>query len=179
MYNRSLPLLPMTNHGWICLWHLVSIIHQNIAILCQNWKWIHGLVHHWWGVPFSVQLTIALPLRCCKNDISIQYQDGGLSLPLHADIVKEIKRLVAEEGIERVEEMRPMLNQFVRLSMFRDRPLPPETNRRYFPSSTTIRNFIYRTRLELVWVEAPLFSISNWKFVPLSKIVPTCPSDTI
>ena len=77
-------------------------------------------------------------------------QDGGISLPIDDELVAEIKRLVTEEDILRVEDMKPLLNQFVRLSLFRGRPLPPDTNRRYYPTGNTIRNYIYRCRLDMM-----------------------------
>lgn len=62
----------------------------------------------------------------------------------------EIQELV-NEGVRGVNEMRRSLRQYVARVLFKDKPLPPRSNRRFFPSKVDLRNAIYESLVKNRW----------------------------
>lgn len=54
------------------------------------------------------------------------------------------------DGVYTVAEMKRHLAHFVKSELFAGLNMPPETSRRYFPSSQTLRNIIYSVRTQQI-----------------------------
>jgi len=52
-------------------------------------------------------------------------------------------------GVRRLPEIRRHLEHFVRGNLFTNQPAPDLTDARFWPSSKTLLNCVYRTRVQL------------------------------
>ncbi len=82
------------------------------------------------------------------------------------DIIGRIYELV-NEGIRSVSEMERHLQVFVKYQMFAGRSPPDETNRRFYPTRTDIRNHMYRAtqaqRLSKIDQEDVQCKLEEWQ----------------
>jgi len=62
----------------------------------------------------------------------------------------QIKELV-DEGFRGVNEMRRHLRQYVSKVLFKEGPVPPRSNRRFFPSKVDLKNCIYESVVKNRW----------------------------
>lgn len=62
----------------------------------------------------------------------------------------QIQELV-NEGVRGVNEMRRSLRHYVARVLFKDKPLPPRSNRQFFPSKVDLRNAIYESLVKNRW----------------------------
>ena len=87
----------------------------------------------------EIQETITL----IPTSLRFTLQAGGLLQQIDPRLINEISRLTNNEGVVNVVEMKRHLSNFVKTNMFANSPIPPRTNKRYFPTRSTIKNHIY------------------------------------
>ena len=78
----------------------------------------------------------------------------------------QIKELV-DEGVRGVNETRRHLRHYVSKILFKEGPVPPRSNRRFFPSKVDLRNCIYESVVKNRWskVDQEILGkkIEEWK----------------
>ena len=93
-------------------------------------------------------------------------QAAGLNQSLDPQIKARIQELVSL-GINRTREVKSHLDIMVKRDLFPDGPLPPFTDRRYWPSNVDIRNHIYmataKARFSKIDQENVVDQICQWK----------------
>lgn len=86
---------------------------------------------------------------------------------IFADKVREKAEQLMEDGVYTVAEMKRHLFHYVRAGVFSGQDFPPSTNRRYFPSSQTLRNLFYKIRHQKVQSKVDQINlrtaITGWK----------------
>lgn len=61
------------------------------------------------------------------------------------------QRIRVDEGVRGVNEMRRHLRHYVSKVLFKEEPVPPRSNRRFFPSKVDLRNCIYESVVKNRW----------------------------
>lgn len=91
---------------------------------------------------------------CTISAVSIYFlfssQSAGFLQRIDSRLREQIKDLV-DEGVRGVNEMRRHLRHYVAKVLFKGRPLPPRSNRRFYPTKTDVRNAIYESVVKQRW----------------------------
>jgi MULE transposase domain/Amyotrophic lateral sclerosis 2 chromosomal region candidate gene 8 len=75
--------------------------------------------------------------------------------------------MLVDDGVFSVAEMRRHIHHFVSTEIFNGKDMPPETDRRFFPTTVDYRNIIYRARAAKIKSKVDQvnlkLSIDEWK----------------
>ncbi len=63
------------------------------------------------------------------------------------ELKEKIAHLVSQHGVNSVPDMRAHLEVFIKDDLFREKPVPPKTDNRYWPSDEDIRNHLYMAQI--------------------------------
>lgn len=78
------------------------------------------------------------------------FQNAGFLQRMDPRLRAQIKELV-DEGVRGVNETRRHLRHYVSKVLFKEGPVPPRSNRRFFPSKVDLRNCIYESVVKNRW----------------------------
>jgi len=96
----------------------------------------------------------AMMYYCTISAVSIYFlfssQSAGFLQRIDSRLREQIKDLV-DEGVRGVNEMRRHLRHYVAKVPFKGRPLPPRSNRRFYPTKTDVRNAMYESVVKQRW----------------------------
>lgn len=124
------------------------------------------------GVKSVIKYYISLPTEEAHHKAHLTRGAHVMAQRINPDISKKIYELVQQDGITDIQEVRKVLNHYVRTSLCSH---PPDSDdRAYFPSSRDIKNHIYLAKraLELSKLDQENLAkkISEWeKLYPESQ----------
>ena len=90
-------------------------------------------------------------LHCCHSFPWLFVQMSEAVLPTDSRVLAKMKELV-KVGVRRVPEMQRHLKHYVENDLFAAGNVPPFTDARFWPSSKTVVNCIYKTARKLRYV---------------------------
>jgi len=85
-------------------------------------------------------------VQLCDNYVNLQM--STVVLPTDRRVLEKVKQLV-HIGVRRLPEMQRHVRHFVENDLFGRVNVPPQTDSRYWPSSKSLMNCIYRTSCAL------------------------------